>query len=308
MERMIALYFNIVTKFLRRYKQILQSLSNNCQLITLGTTYFCPMKVLVFLSVLIFVSCGSDETRQNTLTQPPKTLPAYAEKWLSEVGTSADSNLLQLQLAQAYDSIGNYTTALKYIQKLLVKDSGNYGLWYTKAQYSERAGDTVTAIDDYLHAAELYPSADALLGAGNLFAETKNEKALRVSTEILKMRLGSRTDAHAHFIAGVYYARTGNTENAVTALENCIANNYTYMEAYIEKGLLYFDAKNYTKALEVFNFASTVNTLYADNYYYIARCYEMMEKKDSAIAKFEQALSLDANMVEAKQALQRLNK
>lgn len=266
------------------------------------------MKAFVFLSVLILVSCQSNENSNNKLAQQSKSLPAYAEKWLKEVGNSADSNLLQLQLAQAYDSIGNYPVALQFINKLLVKDSGNYGLWYTKAQYTERAGDTATAIADYLHAAQLYPSADALLGAGNLFAETKNEKALKISSEVLKMRLGSRTDAHAHFIAGVYFARIGNTENAVQALENCIANNYTYMEAYIEKGLLYFDAKNYSKALEIFSFASTVNTLYADNYYYIARCYEMMEKKDSAVAKFEQALSLDANMEEAKQALQRLNK
>jgi hypothetical protein len=36
------------------------------------------------------------------------------------------------------------------------------------------------------------------------------------------------------------------------------------MEAYIEKGLVYFDAEQYQRALDVFKFASTVNNLYAD--------------------------------------------
>lgn len=262
----------------------------------------------LILLVVIFGCKENKEPQSNANDSRILALPAYAKNWEAALPTSADSNQLQFQLAITYDSIGNHSKALMYLNKLLGKDSSNYGLWYTKAQFTERAKDTVGAITNYLRAAAIYPSADALLGAGNLYAETGNNRALKITNEILGSRLGSETDAHAYFIAGVYFARTSDTLQAIQALDKCITNNHTYMEAYIEKGLVYFDNKQYVKALEIFRFASTVNTLYADNYYYMGRCYELMEKTDSAVQKFEQAVSLDANMVEATQALQRLKK
>jgi len=85
-----------------------------------------------------------------------------------------------------------------------------------------------------------------------------------------------------------------------------VASNYTYMEAYIEKGLVYFDRKDYNKALDVFRFASGINTLYADAYYYQARAYEMMNQKDSATMRYKQSLALDKTLVEAHAGLKRL--
>jgi len=58
--------------------------------------------------------------------------------------------------------------------------------------------------------------------------------------------------------------------------------------------------------LEVFQMASTVNNLYADAYYYQARCYEMMNKKDSAVMFFKQSLLIDPTMNEAHQHLKEL--
>ena len=69
-----------------------------------------------------------------------------------------------------------------------------------------------------------------------------------------------------------------------------------------------FDEKqDFTKkALQVFQFASTVNNLYADAYYYEARCYEMMNKKDSAVLRFKQSLQLDPTLDAAKEHLEEL--
>jgi len=52
--------------------------------------------------------------------------------------------------------------------------------------------------------------------------------------------------------------------------------------------------------------ASTVNNLYADAYYYQARCYEMMNKKDSAVTFFKQSLQIDPTMKEAREHLKKL--
>ena len=70
--------------------------------------------------------------------------------------------------------------------------------------------------------------------------------------------------------------------------------------------MVYFDNRQYDEALNVFQFAGTVNSLYADAYYYQAKCYEAMQKKDSAVEKYKQSLSLDKGLTEAHEGLKRL--
>ncbi len=122
------------------------------------------------------------------------------------------------------------------------------------------------------------------------------------------MGLGRDYDASSAFIAGVYNARTKQNALAVKLFDECISNDYTYMPAYIEKGLVYFDAKQYQQALDVFSFAANVNHLYPDAYYYMGRSYEMMNKKDSAAFYFKQSLALDKESPETKAALERVEK
>ena len=145
-----------------------------------------------------------------------------------------------------------------------------------------------------------------MLSLADLYAEKKNAESLLICSRVKNMGLGREKDADCAFITGVYFARTGDMQAALKSFDECIANNYTYMEAYIEKGLVYFDNKQYDEAMKVFSFAATVNNLYADAYYYQARCYEMMNKKDSAIQKFQQSLGLDKNLLEAHAGLKRL--
>lgn len=260
---------------------------------------------IAFLVVLAaFFSCkGKNETSGE---KDAKALSPETENMIQQVKLHPDSTGLRLQLAAMLDSAAHYKEALSQMDSLISRDSLNYGLWYSKAQVWEHSGDTTSAIRDYERALRIYPAPEAQLSLASLFAERKDPKALIVCENINRLRLGREYDAHCAFIAGVYYARTGDTTKAIQQLNNCVAANYTYMEAYIEKGLVYFDNKAYDKALEVFKFASSINTLYADAYYYQARSYEMMGKKDSAVLRFKQALSLDKSMTQAKDKLQQL--
>lgn len=243
---------------------------------------------------------------QATVNQDSIDAIGYVNNLQNYVNQNPDSTGLRLKLALAFDSINNHKAALQQMDSLIKKDSLNYGLWFTKGQVAENAEDTLLAMQCYTNAAKIYESPDALLSLANLYAETKNPRAITICSRVKALGQGAETDANCDFIVGVYYARTKQADNAIMFFDNCIAQNYTYMEAYIEKGLVYFDEKKYDEALKVFNFAATVNNLYADAYYYQARCYEMMNKKDSAIIKFQQSLGLDKNLVEAREGLKRL--
>ncbi len=268
--------------------------------------FFC----LVLIACTIIACKNNTDTNNDTSTtgsgKKEKTLPPEVIALQQRVAQHPDSVGARLQLAIALDSVEEYAPALKHMDTLIQKDSNNYGLWYTKAQIEEDAKDTANAIASYTNAIKVYPSADAMLNLANIYAEQKNPRCLLICNQVRRLGLGRNYDASCAFIAGVYNARTGQKQLALNLFDQCIQNDYTYMEAYIEKGLVYFDSKQYGEALNVFNLAAKVNHLYSDSYYWIGRCYEMMNAKDSAVYYFRQSLALDKNASETKQALKRL--
>ena len=266
--------------------------------------------IILFLSLFVLLIACNTSTGSNDQNAADENVSgayqAYIKSLTAQLQQNPDSTGLRLKLATALDSIGKYKESLQQMDSLLMRDSANFGLWFTQGKIAEDAGDTLLAMQSYDKAIRIYPSADALLSIANLYAEKKNQAALIFTKQVKDQRLGRDYDAHCAFIEGVYYARTGDQKMALQSFDECIANNYTYMEAYIEKGLVYFDNKQYREALNVFRFAATVNALDADPYYWQGRCYEMMNIKDSAILRFKQSLSLDKSSKETKEALKRL--
>lgn len=258
---------------------------------------------------LLVLSCNNDDKGTTTGNQKKeKEITPLVKDLQQRVQEHPDSSGLRMKLAMELDSLNMFKPALAQMDSLIKKDSVNYGFWFTRGQVNEHGGDTVNAMKDYATAINIYASPDALLSLANLYAEQKNARSLMLCNRVKNMGLGRDYDASAAFIAGVFNARTGQKELAVKLFDECISNDYTYMPAYIEKGLVYFDGKQYRQALDVFSFAADVNHLYPDAYYYMGRSYEMMNRKDSAAFYFKQSLALDKESVETAAALRRVEK
>jgi len=267
------------------------------------------LRLIQVIVILLLAACNDTAVENTAKGKESKTVKPYPDEvafLFALVKQHPDSTGARLKLATALDSIGIYKEALLQMDSLIIKDSANFGLWFTKGRIAEDSGDTLMAMESYDKALRIYPSADAMLGLANLYAEQKNERALLICAQVKKLGLGREYDAHADFISGIYNARTGNKKKAIEFFDDCIANDYTYMEAYIEKGLVYFDSRQYNDALNVFKFASTVNALDADPYYWQGRCYEMMNIKDSAVLRLKQSFNLDRTSKETQEALKRL--
>lgn len=265
------------------------------------------MKYSLLLLLVLAAACTNNR-QQDKVAEAGRdsVLPAAAQQLYSAIRTNPDSIGLRLQLVEMLDSMASYQPALQQMDSLITRDSLNYGLWFRKAQLLEKVKDTTGAIRSYRYAARIYPSPDALLSMANLYAERKDPAALELCKQVNTLRLGREYNAHCDFISGVYYARSGNRDKAIALFNSCIANDYRYMEAYMEKGFLYYENKQPAEALKVFELAVAVNNTYADGYYWAGKCNEVLNNKDAAASNYRLAISLDAGMTDAANALKRL--
>ena len=266
------------------------------------------MKLWMAGLVLFFLiaACKNEPGNKVPDTWKKDEIPAPIQQLYKQLMLSPDSMGLRLQLVDAFDSLGAYQQALGQMDSLIKKDSLNYGLWYRKALLQENTKDTTGALRSYKYAIRVYPSPDALLAAANLLAEQKNPTALLLCKQVAKLRMGREYTAHCQFISGVYYARTGDQQKAFIAFNQCIYNNLNYMEAYMEKGFMYYDNKKINEALQVFQTVITVKNTYPDGYYWLAKCYKALNNKAEAVTNYKKALTLNPNLKEAAEALKRL--
>lgn len=256
--------------------------------------------LIVFFAIL---SCGeNDKKRASDDSFKPNTI----DKLTTLVQQNPDSAGLRMKLINSLDSQNMYNEAIAQTDSLIKKDSLNNGLWFTKARLQEDNKDTSEAIRSYTRAINIYPSTEAQLSLANLFAETKNPKALLISNSVKKLNIGKETDADCDFIAGVFYARSGENNYALQLFDEAINENYTLMEAYMEKGFIYYDSKKFADALKVFETAITVNNTYADAYYWKAKCEEAIGNKADAILDYKRASGLDKKLKAAADAVKRL--
>lgn len=273
--------------------------------ITVMALYFCWMKnCWIVLSAVLLFACKNKENQSKGRNL--EALTPQVEQLVNAVDKHPDSVGLRLQLVDALDSMGNLPLAMIQMDSLIKKDSGNFGLWFKLGSLKERSGDTLSAIGAYGVAARIYPTPDVLLTLGNLFAERKDTRVFKTVAQVAEMRLGRTYQSHCDFITGVYYARVGNTQAAIGQFNACINNNYGYLEAYMEKGFIYFEGKDYVSANQVFQTVVTIRNNYADGYYWLGKTAEAQQQKLEAIAQYERSLALDPSLKEARTAINRL--
>lgn len=267
----------------------------------------------LFLAVFIFVwGCKSDDAGTNARATTAAETPvdaAFQQEWRvlqqrAQAGNADD----RLRLATLLDSAGRYALSLKHYDTLVAQRPGDARMHMFRAQTAENAGDTLEAFRSYDAAARIYPEPNVLLRMANLYAEMGNARSLQLANQVEKMMPDREYRAHARFVAAVYHARKQQYQQAILLLNNCLKQNYQYSEAYIEKALAQQALGQKTEALETLRFASSLNTLNEDYYYWMGYLHEQQGSTDSAVLRYQQALQLNPAMKEAAQKLEKLER
>lgn len=178
----------------------------------------------------------------------------------------------------------------------------------TPNQYknSRQPEDTSALLQSLETSFSQHPDVNTGLQLANLYAETRNAKAVNLCDALLTKDT-ARELTDAVFIKGIYYANVNDTAAAMRLFDECINRDWRFIEAYIEKGILQYNRKDFTSALKTFELAVKVANTYPDTYYWLAKCQEAIGQKEEALANYFRALALDKDFKEAKEGMERLN-
>jgi len=259
------------------------------------------MKKLFYLLSLSLLACNNNE-KGSVANQAQSSQEAELIKAADQY---PDSLPLLENLVLYYRNNGNYSAAIARMDKALAKDSLNAGLWDIQGTLHFENYDTLKSIAAFERAADINPMPDLVIALGTLYAQTRNQKALAVADGLI-LADKAKAEKQALFIKGLYYSYTGDKNKAISFFNQCLALDYTFMDAYREKAVAMYEQGKYADALETLKRATTLQNNFDEGYYFMGKCYEKLNRIPEAIEAYQTALMYDPNYVEAKDALGKL--
>ncbi len=213
---------------------------------------------------------------------------------------------LEISLARGYQQKGNIQKAITICNELIAEYPGQLDALQLKAELLQSQDKNEEALST-LEKAYSYAPGDAELAHSLAFAyaEAKNVKAIRLSDSLIAADQEGK-HAEPYYFKGVYYANIGNKTGALVFFNQAIQHDYYFLDAYMEKGNLFYHAKNYKEALETFELATKVSPTFAESYYWAGKTKEALGNNEEAKLDYQRAYGLDKNLKDAKEAADRL--
>ncbi len=257
---------------------------------------------LLCFSICLFACNGKDEETDLKKSAQPISQENVLK---NAVKNHPDSLLLLQNLVEYYAAGQNFDAALASINNALSKDSSNPVLWDMQSTIAAEKGDTAQAIKALQNAIDIYPIPEYIIALGALYAETKNPMALQLADALLAGNK-AKAEKEAYFIKGLYYSFNNEKEKSIPFFDKCIAINYSFMDAYLEKALALYELKKYKEAAEILEKAVTLQNKFVRGYYYLGQCYEKLNRIEDAKEVYQTGLVYDDKDMDLLDALGRL--
>jgi tetratricopeptide (TPR) repeat protein len=263
------------------------------------------MSYLFFIGVIaICFSCNNhEETTPSSLRNQNQNDVQLKQ----DIAKYPDSLLLVEKLIQYYRENGAYDSALAITDKAIKKTPDMASLWDIKATLFFENEDTINAIRSFEKAIDIAPLPEYIMSLGTIYAQTKNPKALTLADALIGADQ-AKAAKEAIFIKGLYYNYTGDKKKAIALFDSCIRLDYTYMFAYREKAIAFYDEGKYEDAVKVLTKAVTVQNNFDEGYYWLGNCYKKLNKNEEAIQSYHTALMYDKDFIEARDSLKTLER
>ncbi len=258
--------------------------------------------------LFFFAACNNNgSTKKEDAAIDTATGSIQIKELETELSKEPQADSVREGLVEQLVLTNQYGKALEQVEVLLKKNPSSPAYLFMKADALEKKGDTTGAISFFeqsITAAGIF--TEAQLRLASLYAETGNKNALTICEVMLKDPTAVKLRSDILFVKAVYYNKVKDTKNALRIYDQIIKEDYTYLEAYIEKGLVYYDMGNFAEAHKQFERSTSISNKFADGYFWMAKAEEKLNKTQEAIDNYKRSLALDQSITEARDALKRL--
>jgi tetratricopeptide (TPR) repeat protein len=239
----------------------------------------------------------------NILLDKPDSAVSFLQAALKMLPQSVP---LHINLIQAYADDQKADDALIICDKVLQQHPDQVAVLMMKSDLLEQKNDTLGSIHT-LEQAYLFAPAneDLCYNLAFKFAQSKNPKVLTLCDSLLRHDTIEKK-AEPWYFKGIYYSNINEKAKAIEYFDKAIQFDYSFLDAYMDKGQVLYDQKKYAEAINVFQLALKVSATYADAYYWLGKSQEAMGKKEDAVLNYQRAYGLDKSLSEAKEAADRL--
>jgi tetratricopeptide (TPR) repeat protein len=269
------------------------------------------MKNLLVLSVLVTALFACNNNSSNSAQQTQDSLQQLLQSFRDSLKKYPTDTLLKYNLVLTLQEAGRYKEAVNVLDSMNITmgDSAQTKVYFDylfkRSELLVLAGDTANAIktlEFFIIPGEL---TEAGLQLANLYAETRNPKTIAFCDSMNKNDEGKR-DPNPDYLKGVYYYNINDYSKALEQFNSCIKKDYTFLDAYMEKGRILYKQSKYKEAMEVYDIAIKVSNSFADAHLWKGKCQEALGQKDEAKISYQRAYAFDKTLTEAKEAADRI--
>lgn len=271
------------------------------------------MKNLLILPLilLLVIACNDNGPAVRTI-ETKDSVQQLLSAFRDSIKKFPKDTSLKFEFIVALQDAGKYREAINFLDSMNLKwgDSANMKIYfnslYKRAELLAQAGDTANAIKTFEFFVIPGELTEAGLQLANLYAETKNPKALAICDSMNKND-ESKRDPNPDYLKGIYYYNIGDYDKALQQFNSCIKKDYTFLDAYMEKGRILYKQSKYKEAIAVYDLAIKVSNSFADAHFWKGKCQEALGQKEEAKISYQRAYAFDKTLIEAKEAADRIS-
>ena len=272
------------------------------------------MKNLIVLFSLVQISfaCSNNNDHVSGSQQTQDSLQRLLRDLRDSLKKNPNDTLAKYNLVLTLQEAGRYKEAVNVLDSMNIQmgDSTQMKIYvsylFKRSELLTLAGDTANAIktlEFFVIPGEL---TEAGLQLANLYAESRNPKALSICDSMNKYD-ESKKDPNPDYLKGVYYYNINDYDKALEQFNSCIRKDYTFLDAYMEKGRILYKQSKFKEALEAYDMAIKVSNTFADAHFWKGKCQEALGQKAEAKISYQRAYAFDKELTEAKEAAERIN-
>lgn len=211
-----------------------------------------------------------------------------------------------LKLAELEHIVQRYDVSIYNCNLILKNHPQNAEAYFMLGMNFRALGDTTRAINSFQTAVENDPDLiDAWVILGDLHGDQGDVKAVKYYDAAITIAPDKPEVLHSK---AYYLQNNGRVEDALSLYNDIIVMDPSYLEAYLNSGILYIQDENWDRAYEQFNILAQRQPQNANAYFYRAQVQYLRGKFQSAIQDLENVLRLNPQDKDATELLAEIKK